>query len=217
MAEDGNPVVAEAQERKRLSGDVAASPTTEPEELSGRLDGAPIEPRLPDAVLDAAEEKPSDIPAETRMDALDWLLSDTPLNADGSVKDGIEWLDLDVSMPMEPPRWITWGIRPIDGQELADARRRGRGNRQQARLQQKMGQDQDSRESEFWIITVATVHPDLVRASQKKHGAADPTVILKDMFRYKPGLITQLVGEVMLISGFDDDQMRAAEVKAAGN
>jgi hypothetical protein len=77
------------------------------------------------------------------------------------------------------------------------------------------------------MVAAATVEPDLRRRRERKGvEAADPLYgpvrTAQAQFGGKPGIVDQIAGKVMLLSGYDEDDVRRATpettmVRAAGN
>jgi hypothetical protein len=149
--------------------------------------------------------------AETHADALEWLLSDEA--EDEAV--GLKTLEVDISGPGSPPRWVRWTIKPIGADEMKEARKRAQGGLNRAERRRSPNQDIELSEVNLHVLVAATVEPDLVAAAQTK-GIADPSVIVRHRFRRKPGLVDQLANEVYAISGYEDEVVRdAPELRAA--
>ena len=158
----------------------------------------------------ASQKELAALDAETHADALEWLLSDEA--EDESV--GMKRLEVDISGPGSPPRWITWTIKPIGADEIKECRKRASGVNRDARRRSPQA-EVELAEVNLHVLVAATVEPDLVEAAQKK-GIADPSIIVRHRFRAKPGVVDQLANEVYAISGYEDDVVRdAVELRAA--
>jgi hypothetical protein len=104
----------------------------------------------------------------------------------------------------------------IEEDTLAQINRMGAANvnRQQRRQRSKAV---DTTMTNARVVAAGTVYPDLTQLCRDK-GIADPAMLVRMKFRRKPGLLIQLAGEVLTLSGFDDDDVRESqEVVAAGN
>lgn len=67
------------------------------------------------------------------------------------------------------------------------------------------------------IVIEGTVDPD-IRAVAKQSGLVDPSDILEMALQNKQGLIDQIAGSIMTLSGYDQEDVQdALEVRAAGN
>jgi hypothetical protein len=189
------------------------TPATAPPAPSLRRPSAPDDDDLTarDVVRQAAEN-PDELTPEQIVDAMDFLLDDDPAN-EQPLEDTIE---LNVGTPARPV-WMKWKIRAIAEDTLAQINRMGAAaaNRQARRRgQQAQG---DSTMTNARIVAAGTVEPDLVQACRER-GIADPAILVRLQFKRKPGLLLQLSGEVLSLSGFDDADLRESkEVLAAGN
>jgi len=167
---------------------------------------APVDPYPPAIKKAAADEKLSD---EEHADALDWFLGD---DDEDTEEFPVKKLQINVSVT-DRPKWIEWHIRPLNADEMRQIERLSVGNR----ADRRSGVQGDATKQNLLIVVEATVFPDLREAALGK-GIQDATYVLKHRFRAKPGLLTQIAGEVMLFSGFDSDDVReAVEVRASGN
>ena len=137
--------------------------------------------------------------------ALEWLLSDEP-DAEGEYEHTIE---VNVGTA-DKERFIEWTIRPVDLDELRRIRRQATGSRAARRA----GADGfDEVAGNLRVVIAGTVEPDLVAAAREQN--TSPDFVLRARFSRKPGLLAQIAGEIMALSGYDDEDVR--EVKAAGN
>lgn len=145
--------------------------------------------------------------------ALEWLLAD-----DVDEQEARKTVEFNVGDGDEE-RWIKWEIKPVD-QNLLRELNNPQGNRRQRRAG---GIDVDVSENELRIVVHGTASPDLKKAAAAKGISAPdpmygPMEIVRHRFRYKPGFITQLVGHILDLSGFDEADMREAQaMKVAGN
>lgn len=166
------------------------------------------EPSGQDAIRRVADKPPKD--QATHDSALDWLLSDEPEETD----DDTLPLRLNVGGAREgTEKWIIWTIQSVDGEVIRRIRRTaaGQGGGRQARRAAQGGDDELANRR---IVVAGTADPDLKAAAGQK-GIADPATLVEQKFRKKPGLVQQLVMEILSLSGYDDDDVR--EVGAAGN
>jgi Phage XkdN-like tail assembly chaperone protein, TAC len=163
-------------------------------------------------IIDQAAKDPNALTPEQTIEATDFLLDDDPEHEE-PLEDTIE---LNVGTPGKPV-WMKWTIRAIAEDTLAQINRMGAAaaNRQQRR--QRGAQTTDTTMTNARIVAAGTVEPDLVAACRER-GLADPAMLVRLRFRRKPGLLLQLSGEILSLSGFDDDDIRESkEVLAAGN
>lgn len=141
--------------------------------------------------------------------ATEWFLSDDE-------DPDTDYFEMNVGTP-EEPRWIGWTIRSVDTEVLKRIRRQGE-NRSSRRRGGGVGLgDIDPQEANARIVLEGTITPDLYEVAQKKgvQNTADPSVgamqVLKHRFRRKPGLIDQIAGRIMDLSGYNEDDLREAE------
>jgi hypothetical protein len=138
--------------------------------------------------------------------ATEWFLSDEPLVSQKNV-------EINVGTD-EAKRWITWTITSVDGEVLKRIRREGEsgGNRRQRRA--GGASEIDPQEANARIVVEGTISPDLAEVARRKGlpETADPKYgavqVLKHRLRDKPGLIDQLAGEIMSLSGYDEEDLR---------
>jgi hypothetical protein len=157
------------------------------------------------AVRAAAAGKVKD--RETADAALDWLLSDEPDETGETLP-----LELNIGSAREgQEKWITWMIQPVDGEVIRRIRRQSTSGRAARRAGQQGGDDDQANRR---IVVAGTAAPNVVEAANQR-GLADPASLIELKFRRKPGLVQQLVVEILSLSGYDDDDVR--EVQAAKN
>lgn len=147
----------------------------------------------------AADRSLSDV---ERADALDWFMSDDN-------ESFTHVMQLNVGNPKKA-NWRDWEIRPIDMDTLRRIRKQ---STTKGARRGDIG-DLDEVEINLRIVVEGTVTPDLKVAAKNK-GIIDPADALSHRFRMKPGLVGQIAGEIMSISGYDEADVR--EVEAAGN
>lgn len=157
---------------------------------------------LLDAAAKVAEPKSKEkLSAEESVDALEWFLSDT------DATDLLHTFEINVGS-IAQKRWIAWTVKPVDMDKLRRIRRNSQQNSRRARL--SGNNDFDEVQANVQITLEGTVHPDL-RAAGRDIGAVDPGDAVKQRFAHKPGLLAQIAGEIMSISGYDDDDIREAD------
>jgi hypothetical protein len=138
----------------------------------------------------------------------EWLLSD-----DAEVN--TRKLTVRLGGSDDRPVIAAWYIRAIGIDTIRSAEREASG----AGKPQRRGQAQqyDELAANLRIVTEGTAAigapdgPDL-KALAKQKGIADGVILLERRFRFRPGAIAQIAGEVMALSGFDQ-----SDVQAAGN
>jgi hypothetical protein len=142
-------------------------------------------------------------------EATAWFLSDEE-------EEETELVQLNIGSA-EEPRWINWTIRSVDAEVLRRIQRSGQSRAQRRRGGGMNVADVDMQEANVRIVVEGTVRPDLVQIAHKKGvpESADPAsaaiTVLKHRFRRKPGLIDQLAGRIMDLSGYDEEDVREAE------
>lgn len=163
---------------------------------------------------------------QQKVDAMAWLLA-----SDDTIEDSrLETWQFNVGTEQNQ-EWIDWTIRPLDADTMTNLRSQARAegsNRASRRASRGSGEpDFDVTAFNLRMVAAATVEPDLREAARVKGvEAADPlygpAMLLKHRFAVKPGIVDQIAGKVMLLSGYDEDDMRRATpeikmVNAAGN
>lgn len=148
-------------------------------------------------------------PTDREVDsATEWFMSDEPPEGEADLEHTIE---LNVGGPDEnTEHYVAWTVKPIDLDELRRIRRQATSSRAQRRAG---GDGYDEVAANIKTVIAGTVDPDLIGAAREK--GTNPEVLLRGKFRHKPGLLAQLSGQIMALSGYDDADVR--EVKAAGN
>lgn len=143
--------------------------------------------------------------------ATEWFLSDEDTPDTKTIEINVGSADAQ--------RWVAWVIRSVDGDVLKRIRAEGQ-NRAARRSRQATGMaDVDPQEANARIVVEGTVHPNLDRIVDAKMPAdrrpSDPNaarvMVVKHRFRNKPGLIDQIAGEIMSLSGYDEEDVREAE------
>jgi hypothetical protein len=132
--------------------------------------------------------------------ATEWLLSDEQVVNTRKMRVRLGGSD-------DEPVMGGWVIRAIGVDVIRSAEREAQGNRQQRR----QGQEYDELKANLRVVAEGTIEPDL-KAIARQKGIADATVLLRQRFQYRSGVIAQIAGEIMSLSGFDFE-----DVKAAGN
>lgn len=115
----------------------------------------------------------------------------------------------------QTPKYVEWHIVPIEDREITRIRNQAR--TQGTRAQRRRGEAEvDESLVARRIVAKATVKPDLAVLGKRIH-MADPSDVIYAYFKKfgKTGLITQISGEVLSISGWDDDDIQEMEVEAA--
>lgn len=183
---------------------------------------SPIEPLK--AVVEIG--KPEAIPEAVIVDAMAWFLEDAPRDPSA---DHVT-LNVNVADAGAPEaKWAQFTIRPLSDEEVQRAQRfaRQRGNRAERRAGQQAAADQAPNvfEQSAYMVAQALVKPDLLEVARLKGMpvSADPTLmtvqVLKARFARRPGVIVNLAGRVMDISGYDESDVAylAQTAATAGN
>lgn len=152
----------------------------------------------------AADEKLSD--AEI-ISATEWFLTDD------SEESFTHTIQINVGPP-DKEMWIEWTIEAVDLDTLKRIRKAAQGGTKAEKRRNAAAGELDEVEANIRIVVEGTVAPDL-RAIANEARLVDPADVLRRKFRRKPGLLGQISGEIMSISGYDDEDVR--EVDAAGN
>lgn len=163
---------------------------------------------------------------QQRTDAMAWLLADD----DEDMR--TETWEFNVGTD-DNPTWVEWQVGPIDADTMkelrARARQAGSQNRQQRRQRTADGEDNfDVTLFNLLMVAHSTVSPNLGEVAAQRgvlvNGdmLAGPVEILKHRFRNKPGIVDQIAGKIMKLSGYDDDDAakvtpQQTMVSAAGN
>lgn len=133
--------------------------------------------------------------------ALEWFLSDDPQDQE----DLTRTIEINVGKSDEE-QWIPWTIRAVDLDTLRRIRK--------ATMARRGLGEFDEVQANLKIVVSGTVEPDLLAAAHQMH-IATAEKALQRRFRHKPGLLGQISGEIMALSGYDDEDVR--EVQAAKN
>lgn len=163
-----------------------------------RTDVMVVEDDYDEAMDKARDGQPMD--EEELAAATEWLLSDEQ-------EVNTRKLRIRIGGSDDAPEYGAWIIRAVGVDVIRSAEREASGNR----AQRRQGGGYDELKANLRIVATGTVAPDLV-ALAKQRGLRDPVTLLERRFKFKSGIVAQLAGEVMSLSGFD-----AEDVKAAGN
>lgn len=169
----------------------------------------PEEQLTDEQLIARAAEKPKSLSEEQKQSTLDWFLEEQ-----GDEVEPHYTIEINVSTEPDNPNYKVWVIKPIESSRIDILRRtfQVQGNRQQRRTGQA---DVDMARFNAALVFEATVDPDLTVPLQQKQ-FADGAQLVQHRFRFKPLLVDQIAGEVLRISGGDDEDLRTArEVKAA--
>lgn len=144
---------------------------------------------------------------EDWAEVTEWLLTETPEVI-------IRELRLRVGGGDDDPKIIPWVVKAIPMAVIKQAEREATqgaaANRSQRRQAAGGPRQYDDVKANLRVIVEGTMKPDLKELAAQQ-GLRDAAVLVQRRFAYRPGVMAQLAGEIMSISGFDD-----ADVEAAG-
>ena len=190
-------VVPDDELEKQVARNQARRAGRNSEPVESGLDG----PELIRAVADGEPPTPAEI-----VDATEWLLSNDQRAYTHTIQ-------INVGSPTQEV-WVDWEIRPVDLDTLKKIREASQGGTNRQRRRSAQTGEMDEVEANIRIVVEGTVTPDLKAVAAEKR-MVDPGDVLRQRFAHKPGLLGQISGEVMSISGYDDEDVR--EVDAAKN
>lgn len=186
-AEDPSVPSPEGDERPDIKS------AAENEDASGR-----------DLIRKAASSEELDETEQT--DALEWFLSD---------EEDLVPEDIEINVGSRSrPNWIKWAIIPVDQDVLRNIRRQATA-KQSGRRGRAADSEVDEGTASAKVVVAGTAHPDL-KAAAKQKNFADPSDAVKERFQRKPGLIVQISGQIMDISGYDEEDVRTEPEAASG-
>lgn len=169
-----------------------------------------------EAVKEMASEDPKKAHPQTMSAALDWFVGDEPV---GGTEGDFTTLQINVGGDTpESKREIDWVIAPIGLDALRKIRRRANNTREARRTGVT-----DEFQTNLEIVAVCTVDPKLTDAAATlyqtgKIGSSDRVEALRYRFNSRPGIITQLAGKILTVSGFDEEDVQdKTQIDAAGN
>jgi hypothetical protein len=171
-----------------------------------RADGADVEV-VGDAYVDSRDAVANGEGDEFDLAAVqEWLLSD-------EAEVNTRMLRVRLGGSDDQPIIAPWYIKAIGVDTIRSAEREASGaNRQQRRGAQPQ---YDELKATLRIVVEGTVAigspdaPDLKALARGKQ-LSDPVIFLQRKFAFRPGVIAQIAGEVMALSGFDQEDVRAA-------
>jgi Phage XkdN-like tail assembly chaperone protein, TAC len=133
-------------------------------------------------------------------EALRWLLEDAPDEGDLPSKE----ITVNVGSA-DKPRKVTLTIRGVDEQKMRQIRERVQ-NRAERRRRGPGSGTVDENEVNVRVIAEAIVKPDLDDVCRQLQ-INDKSMWVRKKLAHKPGLITQIAGEVYQLSGYDEDDI----------
>lgn len=186
------PVAGRAAQRQQ------DQPLPPPTTLRGReVRPEDLDRGTPETLADLAEDRP--VSEAEATSALEWFLSEDP----DEETEATHILEINVGIG-ENPKWVRWVVRPIDTDELRRIQRTTSALRRRGR-QDDLAIDQLGN---LKIIIAGSVDPDVETLARDR--GVTPEAMLQKQFRTKPGLIAQISGQIMALSGFDDEDVRDA-------
>jgi len=168
-----------------------------PTALRGREDRVQEDRPIPEVLGALANDK--GVSETEATSALEWFLSEEP---DEDVEQ-THTIEINVGVG-DAQHWISWVVRPIDGDVLRRIQRTTSAMRRRGR-QDDLAVDQLGN---LKVIIAGSVEPDIESIAEQQ--GKPPEGILLKRFAKKPGLIAQLATQIMALSGFDDDDVRDA-------
>jgi hypothetical protein len=184
-----------------------------------------------------AESEETDAHLKRERDVIDEVATQGVKNDPNRARNALEWFLADEEEDESPPHYpldlnvgtkpgeenvIRWVVRPVMSTRIDELRRAHQtqsGNRQQRR-RGAAGPELDVARFNAALVFEATVEPNMAEVLEKKktkEGVSGADVVLW-RFRHKPLLVDQIAGEILRVSGADEDDLREArEVIAAKN
>jgi XkdN-like tail assembly chaperone len=179
------------------------------DQLKDLTEGEEQEARTGAAAVAAARDARSIGDGEAAS-ALDWFLNEDPSAAANET----ETKELNFGT-QDSPKWVPWTIKAVPMEVMRAIRKKA----QNSRLARQTGETDEYRVN-LEIVVEGTVDPDIKEATrilnEQGRFSGDPVDALRAKFQPKPGYIAQLAGQIMTLSGFNDEDVRDAE-RAAKN
>lgn len=160
-----------------------------------------------DAVKAVADKDPKATTAEERSAALEWFLS--------SEVEETAWayLPVNVSAAGQAERIVDFKIQVLDRDRIKQIRDESRRTNADGVL------EMDEMEANLRIAVEGLIEPNLRKDERLRvvrgQQFLDPADALKARFTHKPGIIDQIAGKIIQISGYNDADVK--EIRAAGN
>lgn len=186
----------EGEDTTRLRGNV---------ELEG-----PLDEHRPTPIEALANAKSESDATPHVQDALAYLL-DAFHNDEGQVVERV--LRVNVGTPNNP-EIIRWVVKNIPGPKIRQIREDAE---EKARRTKGSSGATAGFEGNVRVVIEGTVEPDIKKGA-REIGLADPADFLERALLNKQGLIEQLAGAILTLSGYDDEDVNdELEAKASGN
>jgi hypothetical protein len=181
-----------------------------------RVDGEPGDPRdlIEKAAGEGPDKPPPELSTEEQADATAWLLS----SFEGEEGPAVQHLVINVGS-REAPKKIPWTVQSLQRDAIAKIREAVDGSRERRRSANQLGilgDPEAAFRGNLRLVLEGTVEPDIKALAAQKN--TPPEWFLRGAFAQKGGLIDYLAGEILSLSGFDEDDVEdAVVVRAAGN
>lgn len=145
--------------------------------------------------------------AKQQQTATDWFMSTDAEEVAWA------WIDINVAPAGAKEKLVPFKIQVVDRDRIRDLRK-------QATVEKANGTEEiDEMEANLQIAVEGLLEPDLRNKPELRtvrgQEFLDPADALRARFAYKPGIIDQIAGRVVQISGYNDKDVK--EVRAAGN
>jgi hypothetical protein len=193
------PGIAVVTSPDRGPGAAMAQAAREAAELPGGEDVV----AEPDEMRESMDRLAADKPTDVDMAAgLEWLLSDAQ-------EVNTRELRVRAGGSDDAPVWLSWIIRAANTNEIRTAERAGEGNRAQRRGVEAREPDQIAANLRLIVTATMQVNGRKLADLSNAKGHRDPATWLRQRFDYRPGLIPALASQVMDLSGFAENDVRA--------
>lgn len=155
------------------------------------------------AVGDASDGERVD--SATRSKATEWFMS--------PIEEAVATHDFEINVggqsKRNPPNYVPITVQVLGRERIREIRR-------EASMPNRSGEDEVNEiEANLKIAVEGLLDPDLSKPEVRRVGGQDfldPADALSARFAFKPGLIDQIAGEVVKISGYDDKDVREIDV-----
>jgi hypothetical protein len=164
--------------------------------------GDEVKQRRKQAVDKAADsEDGSDLTEQEAQDGADWFTSDE------EEEEG--YLDFDLNVASKGERWVRFRVQALQRKEIDLIRK-------QNTVEKPDGtRETNELDANVRIAVEGLIVPDLRKPEMRKvrgQSYMDPADALEARFAHKPGLVDQITGKVIDVSGYGDGDLR--EVRA---
>jgi hypothetical protein len=155
------------------------------------------------AAVDAAAnvEDPKDLTEQEAMDGAEWFMSDE--------EEDEGYLDFDLNVGQKSPKWVRFRVQALTRERIDQIRK-------QNQIIQPDGTIQNRElEANVRIAVEALISPNLSKPENRVvrgQTFMDPADALVARFAHKPGLVDQITGKAIDVSGYNEGDIR--EVRA---